>query len=216
MWWVMLGAGICDLLDGWSARLLKVASPLGKDLDSLADVVTFGVAPSIALFQRTLENEFTGASAVCSPDGCPMAIYLPYIRAAFAFFIALGAAWRLARFNNDPGQSEWFKGLPAPASGLCVVALLNSSLFRLLSQDALRFVLLGLSCLMPFLMLSSLPVLSLKTPLPSPLRQAVWIGVSVFAGSLALLLKFDAAGPLLAGFLLLSYLIKKTQHAIHC
>lgn len=215
MWWVMLGAGICDLLDGWTARLLKVASPLGKDLDSLADVVTFGVAPAMALFQRTLQNEFTETGAACNPDGCPLAAYMPYIRAAFTFFIALGAAWRLARFNNDPEQAVWFKGLPTPAAGLCVAALLNSSLFQHLSQEALRIILLGLSWLMPVLMLSSLPVLSFKTPLPFRQRWAVWGSVILVSGALALLLKFDAAGPLLAGFLLLSYLIKKTQHAIH-
>lgn len=215
MWWVMLGAGLCDLLDGWTARLLKVASPLGKDLDSLADVVTFGVAPAMALFQRTLENEFAEAGTACSPEGCPLALYMPYVRAAFTFLIALGAAWRLARFNNDPEQSVWFKGLPTPAAGLFVVALLNSSILQDLSQELLRIVLLGLAWLMPVLMLSTLPVFSLKTPLPPRRRRLLWGSVALAAGALTLLLKFDAAVPILAGFFLLSYWIKRTQHAIH-
>lgn len=210
----MLGAGLCDLMDGWLARLLKVSSPLGKDLDSLADVVTFGVAPALAVFQRTLENEFAQSGAACGPDGCPLAAYMPYARAAFAFFITLGAAWRLARFNNDPEQYAWFKGLPAPAAGLVVAALLNSSLFQSLSHGALRLALPAISWLMPVLMLSDLPVLSLKTKLPSKWRRLVWSALALSALALVLLLKFDAVLPLLAIILILSYLIKNTQHAL--
>ena len=97
-------AAVFDFLDGFSARLLKVSSPIGKELDSLADMVTFGVLPSVILFKMM--------------DG---AIYeiVPYV----AFTLALFSALRLAKFNVDTRQSTTFIGMPTPAAAFFVSGL---------------------------------------------------------------------------------------------
>jgi len=91
--------GFFDFLDGFSARLLKVSSPIGKELDSLADMVTFGVLPSFVVYEML--NPLT--------DG-----WLPYV----GFLIAIFSALRLAKFNVDTLQSEVFIGMPVPANAV--------------------------------------------------------------------------------------------------
>ncbi|MBR1469505.1 MAG: CDP-diacylglycerol--serine O-phosphatidyltransferase [Prevotella sp.] len=108
LFWIVSGA-VFDFFDGMAARLLGVSSPIGKELDSLADVVTFGVAPSAMLF-HTLSG-----IGQCSANGaCPMLTILPY----FAFAIAAFSALRLAKFNLDERQAMGFIGLPTPANAL--------------------------------------------------------------------------------------------------
>jgi CDP-diacylglycerol--serine O-phosphatidyltransferase len=98
-------AGLFDFFDGFAARLLKVSSPIGKDLDSLADMVTFGVLPSLFIY-RMLES--LGAT----PGLCYVAL-----------LIAVCSAIRLAVFNNDATQSDSFRGVPTPANALFLTAL---------------------------------------------------------------------------------------------
>jgi CDP-diacylglycerol--serine O-phosphatidyltransferase len=98
-------ACLFDFFDGFAARLVKVSSPIGKELDSLADVVSFGVLPSLFMF-RLLQFE----SAI---------EYLPYV----ALLIAVCSALRLAIFNVDETQSDSFKGLPTPANALFITGL---------------------------------------------------------------------------------------------
>ena len=93
-----------DFLDGFSARLLKVSSPIGKELDSLADMVTFGVLPSFVIYE--LLNPLT--------DG-----WMPYT----SFLIAIFSALRLAKFNVDTRQREVFIGLPTPANAVFISGL---------------------------------------------------------------------------------------------
>jgi CDP-diacylglycerol--serine O-phosphatidyltransferase len=100
----MLLAALLDVLDGAVARILNVSSPLGKDLDSLADAVTFGVLPSfmmiMALRQHGYLFEWWTALPAC---------------------LAVCAVLRLAKFNNDPSQAKYFSGLPSPAAGLTMI-----------------------------------------------------------------------------------------------
>ena len=103
--WFLILALVFDLLDGGVARLLGAASTLGKQLDSLADVVSFGVAPAFIMY--TLLDRFSEND------------YLPYL----AFLIPASAALRLARFNIDPGQEKEFHGLPAPAAALMFLSI---------------------------------------------------------------------------------------------
>ena len=98
-------AGIFDFFDGFAARMLKVTSPIGKELDSLADVVSFGVLPSVVMYKMI------GASA----DGTA----LPYV----AFLIAVFSALRLAKFNVDETQTDSFQGLNTPANTLFITSL---------------------------------------------------------------------------------------------
>lgn len=98
-------ACVFDFLDGFAARGLKVTSAIGKELDSLADVVSFGVLPAFILFQY-----FSQAGAHT-------------ILASVSFLIAIFSALRLAKFNIDPNQSDSFIGLPTPANALFLSAL---------------------------------------------------------------------------------------------
>lgn len=95
-------AGLFDFFDGFSARLLKVSSPIGKELDSLADMVSFGVLPAVVMYQ--LIGNSTDSE------------WLPFL----AFAIAAFSALRLAIFNIDESQSDSFKGLPTPANALFI------------------------------------------------------------------------------------------------
>ncbi len=106
-------AGICDLLDGFVARALKIYSPIGKDLDSLADVVSFGVAPSVILY-KFLWDALMGEKN---------AMDVSMLGMAPAFLVACFAALRLARFNvSTDGNKGYFSGMPTPAVGLVVAS----------------------------------------------------------------------------------------------
>ena len=104
-------AAICDLLDGFTARALKVFSPIGKDLDSLADVVSFGVAPSMILYKMLWDALMGGKNAF----DVSMLGMVP------AFLVACFAALRLAKFNITAStQKSYFIGMPTPAVGIFV------------------------------------------------------------------------------------------------
>lgn len=107
-------AAICDALDGAAARALKVHSPIGADLDSLADVVSFGVAPAMMLYKMLW------AAAARQPDALDVSLWSTFP----AFLIAVFAALRLARFNvSAPRYGGAFEGMPTPAVGLFVASL---------------------------------------------------------------------------------------------
>jgi CDP-diacylglycerol--serine O-phosphatidyltransferase len=108
-------AAVLDFLDGFAARMLHVSSPIGKDLDSLADMVTFGIVPGMVMY-RLLEivfhEQLWGAESMLHNP-------LTYI----AFFIPIFSAIRLAKFNNDTRQSESFIGMPTPANAILICSL---------------------------------------------------------------------------------------------
>src|ERR1700692_544188 len=106
-------AAVVDFLDGFLARLLKQASPLGRELDSLADVVSFGVAPGLIIYQ------FLRLSFMGQDNGADVSMIwlLP------ALVLPCAAAYRLAVFNLDTTQSRSFKGVPVPAVGLMIASL---------------------------------------------------------------------------------------------
>lgn len=138
------GAALMDFLDGFAARLLKVHSTIGKELDSLADVVSFGVLPSCILFHMLQE---TSASEI-----------LPYA----GFMVALFSALRLARFNVDHRQSDSFIGLPVPANAIMI------SSYPLIAAETGFFLfdntasILFLSVLSSYLLVSDIPLFALK------------------------------------------------------
>ncbi|MBR3725925.1 MAG: CDP-diacylglycerol--serine O-phosphatidyltransferase [Bacteroidales bacterium] len=150
---VYIIAGIfLDFFDGLAARLLGVASPVGKELDSLADVVTSGVAPALILF-KTIPTNPTWL----------------YILSLAAFLMPAFAAYRLAKFNLDTRQSHSFLGLPAPSNALIWVGLAllsNNSTYPpypLLDNYFYFYVaLIVLSLITDILMVSELPMFSLK------------------------------------------------------
>jgi CDP-diacylglycerol--serine O-phosphatidyltransferase len=180
-------AGFFDFFDGLSARLLKVSSPIGKELDSLADMVTFGFLPSVILFQ------FIAAAA---PDG-----YLKYC----AFLIAVFSAYRLAKFNTDDRQSDQFIGLPTPANALFIsgMVFLNREVFSGLFTLP---VLIGISLVFSYLLVAEIPMIALKFKNLSVKDN--WSKYLLLLGSLVLIitLKFSAIPFVILFYLALSIL----------
>ena len=148
---VYIIAGIfLDFFDGLAARLLGVASPVGRELDSLADVVTSGVAPALILFKAI-----------------PVDPTWLYILSLVAFLMPAFAAYRLAKFNLDTRQSHSFLGLPAPSNALIWVGLAllsNNSTYPPypLLDNYFYVALIVLSLITDILMVSELPMFSLK------------------------------------------------------
>lgn len=147
---IILGA-IFDFFDGMLARLLNVSGPLGKELDSLADDITFGFAPSaivFSLFKEVQYPEFMSS----------IADYFPYT----AFIIAAFSALRLGKFNIDPRQSSSFIGLPTPANALFWGSLVVGGHSFLVSDSFNAIYLFILVILMSYLLVAELPMFSLK------------------------------------------------------
>jgi CDP-diacylglycerol---serine O-phosphatidyltransferase len=155
--WFIIIAAIFDFLDGFVARLLHAGSEIGAQLDSLADVISFGLAPSAIMYQMILQSQ--GHSNWDSE----ILNLLPYT----ALLLVAGGAYRLAKFNTDPGQAVEFKGLPIPATGLFVAALpLIVNQFSQREEWARIFqnhyILLAIIVILSWLMVSNIPMISLK------------------------------------------------------
>jgi CDP-diacylglycerol--serine O-phosphatidyltransferase len=155
---VVLGI-IFDFFDGFAARLLNVSGELGKQLDSLADMVTSGVVPGIVMLQLLSEESFNVHRFT---EGFTLATYTPLL----GLLLTLGACYRLAKFNIDTRQSESFIGLPTPAMSLFVI-----SLPLILEYGTIEFVeniirsnyfLIGVTVLLTYLMNAEIPLFSLK------------------------------------------------------
>lgn len=149
--WIIL-AGILDFCDGFAARLLHAYSNIGKDLDSLADMVSFGAAPGMIMFSLLRE------ASVYLPWGY-LNEYIPYT----AFIIPAFSCLRLARFNNDTRQSTSFIGLPVPAHALLWSSAAYSMLPVLAHHTAIWIpVILVLFTLTSLLLVSKIPMFSFK------------------------------------------------------
>jgi len=149
-------AAVIDFLDGFVARLLKASSEMGKQLDSLADVVSFGVAPGMIAY------EFLRVAYAQQPNG----IEVNQLLLMPAFLIPCAGAYRLARFNIDTTQSTGFKGVPIPAAGLLIAAFplmywfTDKSWLILLLRN--KWLWYGIIICISYLMVSTLPMLALK------------------------------------------------------
>lgn len=145
---ILIGAGF-DFFDGMSARALKVSSPIGKELDSLADNITFGLAPSVMLMQSIrLSTEHSN--------------YVWGWWAALALIMAAFSALRLAKFNLDERQTSSFIGLATPANAIFWASLIAT--FPTLPSLAqwMPVVMIAFACLSCYLLLSEIPFFSLK------------------------------------------------------
>ncbi|NPD80529.1 CDP-diacylglycerol--serine O-phosphatidyltransferase [Prevotella sp. PINT] len=148
--WIVAGA-VFDFFDGMSARLLKVSSPIGKELDSLADVITFGVAPATILFSELIAIDYPSFLE-------PFRNLVPF----FAFIMAAFSALRLAKFNLDERQSMGFIGLPTPANALFWGALIVGYKNFLESNNYAVLTLLALMLVSCWLLISEIPMFALK------------------------------------------------------
>jgi len=151
-------AAIADFFDGFVARLLNAYSDIGKQLDSLADVVSFGVAPGMILYYL---------SAQCfNSQGFSIFIYFPFI-------VPIFSAIRLAKFNVDLRQSDFFIGLPTPANAMFIASLpfvmaYNSSIFSYVITHPYFLILFPF--VSAYLLIAELPLLALK------FKSFNWIG----------------------------------------
>ena len=137
-------SGIFDFFDGMAARFLKANSPIGKDLDSLADVVSFGVLPGVIMFQLLKASDYAS-------------YFLPYL----GFLITVFSALRLAKFNNDDRQTEDFIGLNTPMNTflICSLPFIAMDYPTVVGSSLL---LIGLIAIMCYLLVSELKLFSLK------------------------------------------------------
>jgi CDP-diacylglycerol--serine O-phosphatidyltransferase len=154
----MIGiAALIDFFDGFVARLLNASSPIGKQLDSLADIVSFGVAPAAIIYQLL---RFSYAK---QENGLEISILLLLP----AFILSCAAAYRLAKFNLDDSQAFNFKGVPTPSVGLLIASfplILHFNASRLGIGNLLtnQWFLYALILLLSFLMVSNIPFMSMK------------------------------------------------------
>lgn len=159
-----------DFFDGFFARLFQVTSPLGLQLDSLADMVTCGVVPGYVMFMLMQKAQN------------PAFLFLPYL----GFIITLGACYRLANFNIDTRQTDSFIGLPTPANALFILSLplilhYSESLI-VLEILTNQFVLILITVLSTYMMNAEIPLFSLKIKdfkFKKNAFQIVFLGLSV-------------------------------------
>jgi CDP-diacylglycerol--serine O-phosphatidyltransferase len=181
----ILIAAVFDFLDGLAARLLNAYSPMGKELDSLSDMVSFGVAPGFIVFSLLLQNN------------------APLYLLPTAFFIPLFSALRLAKFNIDSRQTENFLGLATPANAVFWGSFATLPLYMFFNHSQTITLTISLLVLFCLLMISELPMFSLK------FRNLVWRENTVryifIALSIALLVIFRTNG--LAAIILLYILL---------
>jgi CDP-diacylglycerol---serine O-phosphatidyltransferase len=159
--WLILAAMIFDFLDGFSARLLKAYSVIGKELDSLADVVSFGVAPGIIIY-NLLRNSFSGGV----PEGMNADASNTILIILLTAIMPVCAALRLAIFNVDETQARTFKGLPTPANAIAVISVVISARYSasaaVTSFSGSTVFLIIFTVVLSLLMVSRIPLLSLK------------------------------------------------------
>ncbi len=198
-------AAIIDFLDGFVARLLNASSEMGKQLDSLADVVSFGVAPGMIIYQ------FLRLSYAQQPD----ALDINTLWLMPAFLIPCAGAYRLARFNIDTEQSYGFKGVPIPAVGLLIAAFplvywydnqawANTMLNNKWFWYAVVFI-------VSYLMVSTLPMLALKFKNATFKSFLPFIIIAIVAIISAVIIKWMAVPVTFAAYVVISLVFKQSK-----
>lgn len=202
----IFAAAVIDFLDGFVARLINATSEMGKQLDSLSDVVSFGVAPSVILYQ------LLRISFIKEENGLEtsMAWLLP------AFIVACAGAYRLARFNLDTTQSYGFKGVPIPAAGLLIASFplilhFGNSLIDVSDWLTNKWVLYAIILIVSWLMVSTLPLMALKFKDFSVKNNLPKIILLVIAIAAAIILKWLAVPVVFIAYIILSLLYKQKQ-----
>jgi CDP-diacylglycerol--serine O-phosphatidyltransferase len=149
---IIIGA-VFDFFDGMVARLLHVSSPIGKELDSLADDITFGFAPSAIIFSYLNESCAAANSTLCTLHSI-----LPFV----AFILAAFSALRLAKFNLDERQALGFIGLPTPANALFWGALIGGLQGYDIHFEGIEWCIIAGIFISSYLLISEIPMFALK------------------------------------------------------
>ncbi len=195
-------ASFFDLIDGGIARFLRAESALGRELDSMADVVSFGVAPGLLLFFLSYDKAYMFRSMGDFQ-------YELYLVLSSSMLIPIFTAIRLARFNIDVRKWRHFKGLPSPANGLFIATIpfvLDYQIYGEAAESLVfnTYTVLTLNVLLSLLLVSPLPMLSLK---PKDLR---WLNIRfhvllvVLSVPLAVVFGFAASPVIFVLYLLIS------------
>jgi CDP-diacylglycerol--serine O-phosphatidyltransferase len=148
---------VADFFDGFAARLFKTSSDIGKQLDSLADVVSFGLVPGLVLFQMLFQNYSTGSEFYSTAK--------IYLYSSPAFLVPLFAALRLAKFNVDTRQTNGFLGLATPAATAFIIGMLlvfNNNTYNLGPIIFDKVVIYAVIVIISGLMVSEIPMFALK------------------------------------------------------
>ena len=197
----IFAAALVDFIDGFVARLFKASSEMGKQLDSLADVVSFGVAPGLILYQM-LRISFAKEA-----DGLDVSVaaLLP------AFIVPCAGAWRLAKFNIDTTQQYSFKGVPIPAAGITIASLpliVHYQQFNLQEILFNQWLIYGIIVLLSYLMVSNIPLLSMKfkdTSLKNNFAKYILAAIAIVA---AIVLKWVAIPVVFIAYVIVSLAFK--------
>ena len=199
-------AAVIDFLDGFVARIFNATSALGKELDSLADVVSFGVAPAAIIYQ------LLRLSFAKEENGLEISVIwlLP------AFILSCAAAYRLAKFNLDDAQNYSFKGLPTPMVGLLIASFplilhYNDSRFGIGNYLTNKWILYGIIILLSYLMVSNIPFMSLKSKdsgIKNNIPKIILLAIAIIS---AIFLQWTAVPFIFACYILLSLIYKNNQ-----
>ena len=206
IWMASLFIGLAaavDFLDGFVARLFNAASEMGKQLDSLADVVSFGVAPAMIIYQ------FLRMSFAKEEAGIDVAV----IWLMPALFIAVAGAYRLARFNLEASHQQGFKGVPIPAVGLLIASLPliywntdNPAIVALLLNKWVLYIFIIIVC---WLMVSRLRIMDMKFKNLSFKNNLSKIILIVFSLISVLIFQWLAVPIIFIAYIILSLILKK-------
>lgn len=181
-------SGIFDFFDGMVARLLNVKSAIGKDLDSLADMVSFGLLPGVIMFHLLKASDYSSE-------------YLPYL----GFIITIFSALRLSKFNNDTRQTEDFIGLNTPMNTLfiCSLPFIANDYPQLIASSIL---LIAITAITSFLLVSEIKIFSLKFSDLSWAKNKIKFIFLILSAILIAFLKFAAIPFVLVLYIALSFL----------
>jgi len=181
-------SGIFDFFDGMVARLLNVKSAIGKDLDSLADMVSFGFLPGVIIFHLLKASDYSSE-------------YLPYL----GFIITVFSAIRLAKFNNDSRQTEDFIGLNTPMNTLfiCSLTFIAHDYPQIISSSIL---LIAITAITSFLLVSEIKIFSLKFSNLSWAKNKIKFIFLILSAILIAFLQFAAIPFVLVLYIALSFL----------
>ena len=200
--YLMLAAAVCDFCDGFAARLLKAYSPMGKELDSLADLITFGFLPSIMLY-KCMDLYHPGA----------WYCYLPLIIVVFS-------ALRLAKFNIDERQTENFIGLATPACAMICGSFATISYLDINNivgafTESTWMIPVG-AAVLSLLLVSEIPMFSMKfkkdAEPQTKMSRIAFLAVAAAAFAVTVLMKQHFAHAIL--FIFLAYILMNVAHAL--
>ncbi len=209
--WCIALAAVFDFLDGMAARLLKAYSDLGKQLDSLCDLVSFGLAPAAIMFSLLQYSLFGNTTPLLEINASP----IEWLMLSSCLIIPIAGAFRLAKFNIDNRQSESFLGLPIPANALffasiaLVVAHSSSELALSIIQN--KFNLIASILIISTMMISEIPMFSLKVKNFSWADNSIRYIFLILCIALIVTLKYIALPLIVISYIIISILTRNRK-----